>query len=75
MSWNYRVQKKKAKLLNDRWETEYGIVESYEKHGVTEDFMQPISESVEGLRTVLGLMLEACDKPVLGAEPQEEEQC
>ena len=67
MSWNYRVIKHHGAKGNKDW---YGIHEVYynDKGAIeiwTVDAIAPISETVEGLLEILGLLRNCLDKPVL----------
>lgn len=68
MTWNYRVMKK-----NIAGEDCYAIHEvHYDVKGNKEHTVEDVSagnmESVAELRTVLQMMLEACDEPALSSK-------
>jgi len=69
MSWNYRVMKK----INDCGDAEFGVYEVYyHENGVVKGYslnsVTPTAESLEALKTDLGLMSESLSKDVLTYE-------
>ncbi len=70
--WSYRVLKQQHEggKGEEAWvEMEYGIVEAYfDEDGKPVGYCDPqvVGNSVEELRSVLGMMHDALDKPVMG---------
>ncbi len=68
--WSYRVLKQQHEGKGgESWvETEYGIVEAYfDEDGAPVGYCDPhvVGNSVEELRSVLGMMHAALDKPIM----------
>ena len=79
MSWNYRLTKE---IIHNKYLAEpeilYGIREVfYDKNGDIVNLAEEpdvISNSIEGMRDILGKMLKSCDKAIINYNTGEEVQ-
>ena len=77
--WSYRVLKQQFEGKGEEpWvEVEYGIVEVYfDEDGAPVGYCDPhvLGDSVDELRSVLGMMLDALDRPILETSDFKAEQ-